>query len=51
MPRTGVTVHVGHATKEYVEHLFRESLREAQLAAKNGGRAPSEEWERAYTES
>ena len=33
MPRTGVKVHLVHAAKEYVEHLFRESLREAQLAA------------------
>ena len=33
MPRTGVTVHLVHTSKEYVEHLFRESLREAQLTA------------------
>ena len=33
MPHTGVKVHLVHAAKEYVEHLFRESLKEAQLAA------------------
>ena len=33
MPHMGVTVHLVHTCKEYVEHLFRESLREAQLTA------------------
>ena len=32
MPRTGWAVHLAHAPKEYVEHLFRESLMESQLA-------------------
>ena len=31
MPRTGVKVHLVHAANEYVEHLFRESHREAHL--------------------
>ena len=33
MPRTGISVHLVHASKEYVEHLFRESLREHHLEA------------------
>ena len=33
MPRTGISVHFVHASKEYVEHLFRESLREHHLEA------------------
>ena len=33
LPRTGTVVHLVHAPKEYVEHLFRESLWETQLAA------------------
>ena len=33
MPRTGISVHLVHAAKEYVEHLFRESLREHHLEA------------------
>ena len=33
MPRTGVKVHLVHVAKEYVEHLFPESLKEAKLAA------------------
>ena len=33
MPRTGTAVPLLHAPKEYVEHLFRESLRENQLAS------------------
>ena len=33
MPRTGISVHLVHTAKEYVEHLFRESLREHRLEA------------------
>ena len=33
MPRTGISVHLVHAAKKYVEHLFRESLREHHLEA------------------
>ena len=33
MPRMGISVHLVHASKEYVEHLFRESLREYHLEA------------------
>ena len=33
MPRTGISVHFVHASKEFVEHLFRESLREHHLEA------------------
>ena len=31
MPCTGISVHLVHASKEYVEHLFREMLREHHL--------------------
>ena len=33
MPCTGISVHLVHASKEYVEHFFRESLREYHLEA------------------
>ena len=33
MPRTGISAHLVHASKEYVEHLFRESLREHHVEA------------------
>ena len=33
VPHSGTVVHVVHAPKEYVEHLFRESLKEDQLAS------------------
>ena len=33
MPHTGISVHLVHASKEYMEHLFRESLREYHLEA------------------
>ena len=33
MPRTGISVHLVHASKECVEHLFWESLREYRLEA------------------
>ena len=33
MPRTGISVHLVHAAKEYVEHLFRESLKGHHLEA------------------
>ena len=33
VPRTGLTLHLVHSPKGYVEHLFRESLREKQLEA------------------
>ena len=33
MPRSGISVHLVHTSKEYVEHLFRESLREHHLEA------------------
>ena len=32
LPRTGTVVHLVHSPKEYVEHLFRELLRETQPA-------------------
>ena len=31
MPRTGISVHLVHASKEYVKNLFRGSLREHHL--------------------
>ena len=33
LPNGGTVVHLVHAPKEYVEHLFREALRESQLTA------------------
>ena len=33
MLRTGISVHLVHASKEYVEHLFRECLRDYHLGA------------------
>ena len=59
LPHSGAVVHRLHAPKEYVEHLFREALRESQLTAlekrrprtfggMGGGRAPSEAWGAAW---
>ena len=33
LPNGGTVVHMVHAPKEYVEHLFREALQESQLTA------------------
>ena len=33
MPRTRISLHLVHAPREYVEHLFRESVREHRLEA------------------
>ena len=45
LPYSATVVHLVHAPKEYVEHLFREALRESQLWRwRNGGRAPSGAW-------
>ena len=33
LPHSATVVHLVHAPKEYVEHLFREALRESQLTA------------------
>ena len=47
LPRARTVVHLMHAPKEYVEHLFQESLRETQQAALEKRRPGV--WERVWS--